>query len=123
MRIADANFVLRYLLQDVPDQYLVAKQALEQTRTHVPFEVLAETVYVLLKVYKVPVGQIAETLTGLLSYPSISTTDEEVARAALEVFAETGIDFVDAILAGYASVHAHEVLTFDRKLKRRIDGQ
>ena len=47
MRFADANIVLRYLLED--DQALSAKAAplIEHQNIHVPFEVLAEIVYVM----------------------------------------------------------------------------
>ena len=90
MKIVDANYVLRYLLQDVPEQFKTAKQNIEESRIFLLFEVMAEVIYVF-----------------------ISITDNDVAQAALEHFRSKNLDFVDALLIGYAGVHRHEVLTFD----------
>ena len=113
MKIVDANYVLRYLLQDVPEQFETAKQNIEKSRIFLPFEVMAEVVYVLRGVYKVSKDEVCNALAGLLRYPNISITDNDVAQAALEHFKSKNLDFVDALLIGYAGVHRHEVLTFD----------
>jgi len=52
MVLIDANIILRYLLRDIEEQYIVACKIIDNgccTTT----EVIAEVVYVLLKVYKV----------------------------------------------------------------------
>ena len=90
MKMVDANYVLRYLLQDVPEQFETAKQNIEKSRIFLPFEVMAEVIYVF-----------------------ISIMDNDVAQAAIEHFRSKNLDFVDALLIGYAGVHQHEVLTFD----------
>ena len=46
-------------------------------------------------------------------YVFISIMDNDVAQAAIEHFRSKNLDFVDALLIGYAGVHRHEVLTFD----------
>lgn len=45
MKTVDANYILRYLLADVPEQYETAKIAFEKDRIQIPNEVLAETIY------------------------------------------------------------------------------
>ena len=50
MQIVDANVVLRYLLKDNDDLYEKAKNILEQQDVFVPYEVMAEIIYVLEKV-------------------------------------------------------------------------
>ena len=60
MNLIDANVIIRYLLRDIEDQYLRASQAIDLgccTTT----EVLAEVVYVLMKVYKSLRPSISET--------------------------------------------------------------
>jgi predicted nucleic acid-binding protein len=48
--ICDANLILRYILEDIPDSSVKAAEIMERENVFVPFEVLAEVVYVLLKV-------------------------------------------------------------------------
>ena len=86
MRIADANFVLRYLLEDVVDQFEIARGVLESQAVFIPFEVVAEVVYVLQGVYEVPNPEIADSLSSLLPGQSvlrdheILTFDRKLAR-------------------------------------------
>jgi predicted nucleic-acid-binding protein len=50
MKIVDANFVLRYLLQDNEKLSNKAKDIIENNEIFIPTEVVAEIVYVLEKV-------------------------------------------------------------------------
>ena len=120
MRIADANFVLRYLLEDVIDEFETARRVLENETVFIPFEVVAEVVYVLQSVYEVPNPEIAGSLSSLLNYPNVSTSDREVAMYAMERVARSELDIVDALLLGQSVLRDHEILTFDRKLTRMI---
>ena len=120
MRIADASFVLRYLLEDVVDQFETARGVLENQAVFIPFEVVAEVVYVLQSVYEVPNSEIAASLSSLLGYPNLSTSDRDVAMYAVERVARSELDIVDALLFGQSVLRNHEILTFDRKLARMI---
>ena len=84
MQIADSNFVLRYLLKDIADQFASARRVLESETGYIPFEVMAEVVYVLQRVYGVADAEIATALSSLLNYPNISTSDRAVAMYALD---------------------------------------
>jgi predicted nucleic-acid-binding protein len=120
VRIADANFVLRYLLEDEVDQFETARGVLENKAVFIPFEVLAEVVYVLQSVYEVPNSEIGASLSSLLNYPNLSTSDRDVAMYAIECVARSELDIVDALLVGQSVLRDHEILTFDRKLARMI---
>lgn len=54
MEIVDANILLRYLLKDHDKMHRVAKSIIEHRKVFTPNEVIAETVYVLEKVYDIP---------------------------------------------------------------------
>lgn len=62
MKIVDANVVLRYLLNDIEDQAIIATNYLEQQKVDIPTEVIAEIVYVLEKVYKINRKKISSKL-------------------------------------------------------------
>ena len=121
MQIADSNFVLRYLLKDIADQFARSRSVLESETVYIPFEVMAEVVYVLRSVYEVPDAEIALSLSSLLNYPNISTSDRAVAMYALDRLARSELDIVDALLLGHAALGDHQILTFDRKLSKMID--
>lgn len=121
MTIADANILLRYFLADIQELYERSKEILEHEEIYLPFEVIAEIVYVLEKVYSAGRKDILETLSGLLKYPNIETVDAEVLEAALQCYSDTGLDFVDALLWGYRTAKGYAVYSFDKKLNRLLE--
>ena len=121
MKIVDANVVLRYLLSDVPELYSRSIKILEQEPVHLPFEVLAEIVYVLEKVYSVSRVEISNSISGVLKYQNISTHDTEVGVQALKSYADSSLDFIDALLYAYYKVRDTEILSFDRQLSKYIE--
>jgi predicted nucleic-acid-binding protein len=120
MIIVDANIVLRYLLQDDIELAEKATQIIENNAVFLPFEVVAEIVYVLEKVYQVERGDICLSLKELIESENISTYDSDVLVKALEIFKTRNIDFVDTLLCGYSLVRNREVKTFDNKINKYL---
>jgi predicted nucleic-acid-binding protein len=118
MEIVDANVVLRYLLNDNEIYSRESAFIIEKTDIYIPFEVLAEVVYVLEKVYDVPRKDILNALSLLIEYPNIETNNKKVFQKALETYHIKNIDFIDAILIGYNHLSNATIHTFDKKLKR-----
>ena len=98
MEIIDANIILRYLLNDSDSFSKKSAKIIENNNVHLPFEVCAEVVYVLEKIYNVPRPDITNSLMILLAYPNISTSDGNVLKEALKIYSTKNIDFVDSIL-------------------------
>ena len=115
--IVDANVILRYLLDDVPEQSAAARKVVEDG-CEVTVEVLAEVVYVLKGVYEIPRDTIADTVTALLDTVYIDRHDEMI--AALELFAKKNLDFIDCVLAAQHLVSGREVVSFDKKLEKLL---
>ena len=95
MRFVDANVILRYLLDDDPQLAEKAVKILEQGQVHVPFEVMAEIVYVMQGVYKISRQEISSVLARLIMLPNVTTNSEPVLMEALRIYADRGLDFVD----------------------------
>jgi predicted nucleic-acid-binding protein len=76
--IIDANIVLRYLLNDHEQMSKASTEIIEHTDVFLPFEVCAEVVYVLEKVYNVPCSNICEAILKLIQYPN--TFDKKVIK-------------------------------------------
>jgi len=80
MEIIDANYILRYLLKDIEDQYLRANSIIENHNVFIPGEIVAEVVYVLQKVYTVPDETIKNTLLNLFEYPTITINEPDIIK-------------------------------------------
>lgn len=118
MKIADANVVLRYLLDDNKKQANSAAKFLENDNIFLPFEVIAEIVYVLTKVYQVDKKELSTQLSALFNYPNISTNDNDVILYSLLIYQKNNFDFIDSILCAYKVIRGFEIITFDKKIKK-----
>ncbi|MDO5338446.1 MAG: PIN domain-containing protein [Eubacteriales bacterium] len=116
-KLIDANVILRYLLGDHPQMSEEAKKVIEGGAFTLP-EVLAEVVYVLNGVYKVECTEIAKTLIDFLD--EISIENQETVCEALSLFSETSLDFVDCILIARHRILGDEVVSFDKKLNKKL---
>ena len=121
--VVDTNMILRFLLADHPDHFRQATALMADIRegkiqAYVPESVLAECVYVLLKFYEVPKGEIASKLEGLLGYRGITGEHVPQMSAALRLFASRNISIVDAIVFSIAEANGWQLETFDRRLQK-----
>ena len=83
-------------------------------------EVLAEVCYVLEGVYQVSREDVAKNFRKLNNDVSILNAD--VLLRALEIYdTMPKLDFVDCILYGYNRERGIEIVTFDKKLKKRME--
>jgi len=120
MLIVDANIVLRYLLFDNVELAEKASEIIENNNIFLPFEVVAEVVYVLEKLYQIERAEICRSLKELLKGDNIRTYDSNILNKALEIFSSKKIDFVDTLLCGYSLIRGDEVKTFDNRINKYI---
>ena len=111
--LVDTNVVLRYLLRDNEEQAQIAKDLIEGGAFLLP-EVLMETSHVLRTFYEVDRQKISTQLLIVLDW--VEMEHKAVMIRAVEIFAETKLDFVDCILAAYQELENINVFTFDKKL-------
>ena len=119
--LPDTNVILRYLLNDVPDQYQESAVFFEKVRIgSAQIEllecVIVEAVYILTKFYKVPRGDAAASLQGILHYKGAANADKEQLLVSLTLYAASSLDIVDCVLA--VKARERELFTFDKKLKK-----
>lgn len=111
--LVDTNVILRCLLRDIDEQAHKADEVIKAGAWTLP-EVLAEVDHVLRTFYNVERKEIAEQLFRTLKI--IEVERPAVMFRAVEIFAETKLDFVDCILAAYHELENIDVFTFDKKL-------
>lgn len=85
---------------------------------YIPDSVLAECVYVLLKVYKIPKLEACETLSLLLNYAGISQDNKQILLSALALFAQHKVDIVDAIVYATSKQQQWELFSFDKDMNK-----
>lgn len=119
--ILDANAILRFLLQDNEGQFQHVRHYINQKHCYVTLEVLAEVSYVLEGLYQVPRPDIVNNFRKLNNDVTILNAD--VLLRSLEIFDKTPkLDFVDCLLYGYKLEKGMEVVTFDKKLQKRLEN-
>ena len=128
MIVFDTNALLRCLLQDNKEIADAVEERMNREIFRIPTEVIAEMVYVLLKVYKVDRKTIEAAVNAMIRHDHATVPRRPVMQEALLVFSETNFDFVDCLMIGYAKVEGHQVITYDKKLHNylqrfRTNGQ
>lgn len=118
----DTNVVVRYLVQDDPDQSPVASALIDELSETEPgylsLVTVVEVYWVLHRAYKVTNGRCVELLEGLLDARELRIDRAAIVRTALTA-SRGDLDFADAVIAelGRAAGCEHTV-TFDQRAAR-----
>ena len=120
----DTNVILRYLLQDDPDQArrvnrIVERQLSEENPGFISLVTMLEIVWVLRSLLKRSASEIASHLEGLLAADSLEIQNEQqVFEAVFALKRGTG-EFEDALIGAVnAWAGCSHTLTFDRRATR-----
>lgn len=119
----DTNVLVRFLVQDDPEQAAAARALFERCTDRAPGfvgrEVLIETVWVLERAYRQPPPAIAGAVMGLLEAEELVVEEADDAASAAMAYAAGSADFADHMIAAAAARMGCETLyTFDRKAAR-----
>ena len=115
--LIDANPILRYLLNDIPEQADETEQKIKEGAYTLP-EVLSEVIYVLIKVYKAPKNIVCDSLLRVLEL--IQVNDKDMILYAFDLFRNYSLDFVDCILIAHNHLAHEKVFSFDKKLNNKL---
>ena len=123
VNLPDTNTIIRYLIKDDMNQYLIAeafftKVLTGEERALILESVLVECIYILMKIYKVPKEEASVSLIELLHYKGIQNRDRNELITALKLFSEKNLDIVDCILSARAKKSDYILFTFDKDLKK-----
>ncbi len=122
----DTNLLIRYLTQDNPDQTARATTLLRQIETGerqmtTCEGVLVEIVQVLSskRLYNLPRSDIASALSNILSLRGLRLPHRSTYARALEIYASTSLDFVDALEVAHMEREGIQtIVSFDRHFDR-----
>ena len=117
----DTNVIVRYIMQDDPEQVARAVAIIEGKLNQdnlgfLTLIVLVETVWVLKTVYRIPKAGLMTVVENLLATRQIRVERSELVFRALRAYRAGNGDFSDALIvtvgAGNGCI---ETLTFDKK--------
>lgn len=123
--LPDTNAIIRYLVADEPQMFKKAKAFFDgvkkgDLKAIILESVVAESIYVLTKIYHVPRAKAAASLIDILHYKGVANEDQQELISALSLYAGQRLDIVDCILYAKASSNDHGLFTFDEELKKPI---
>jgi len=121
--IIDANVIIRYLLKDNKEMYEIAESFFKEVFAnkkvaYVLQAVIAEVVYVLIKLYKIDKQKVVAVIEDLLLHKNIKVQDKEVIMYAFDIFKNNNLDFVDCLICAYSN--KIKVFSFDKKVNNFI---
>lgn len=117
----DTNIVVRYLVQDDPEQSTAASELIDELTETAPgfisLVTVVELYWVLRRAYKVSAGRCNELVEGLLDAREIRVDQDPVVRAALGDAPD--VDFADAVIAALGrAAGCDRTVTFDKRAAR-----
>ena len=120
LRVIDANILLRFLTNDIPEQANLCTQLLKRIEAGIeqvllPDLVLADVVWTLEKFYKQPKTTILELLVPILNLRGLRFSSKETAQQALQLYAEKNVDWTDAFVAAQMlAKKRNQIYSYDR---------
>ena len=122
MRAVDSNILIRLVTGDDAEQTEAAERFVE-TGAWVSILAIAETAWVLKKVYQRNAAEVASAVDMLVNHPGLVLQDSDAVVAALELFqSRPALGFSDCLILHLARKAGHLPLgTFDRALGR-VEG-
>ena len=119
----DTNILVRFLVQDDPDQSAKARSLLDRCSVKEPGfvgrEVLVELVWVLERAYGRKAPSISAALIGMLEAEELVLEDSDDVATAAVAYGSGVADFADHMIAAAADrVGCGTLYTFDRRAAR-----
>lgn len=116
MNSLDTNVVLRYILNDIPEQTEKVRTIITSSGCYITDVVAAEIVFVLERVIELDRQDIVRLLKSFLSLPNMIYNDYFLDQT-LELYEEqSSLSIVDCYAATEANVYKNYLLTFDKDL-------
>ena len=128
-RFLDTNVILRYLLDDIPEQADAAEAIIKQAiagkltlRTNAM--VIAELVGTCESYYGLTKEEIRDKVLAILNTPGLEVEGKDLIAEAVLLYAERNIDFIDAYNGCWMRAQGmSEVYTFDESHYKRLEPE
>lgn len=124
----DTNILLRYLLDDIPEQadaveVLLQRAAAGKLILRTDAIVIAEIVWTCGSYYGLPKEEIRDKVLMILNTPGLRVENSDLLAEAALFYADKNVDFIDAYNASWMRAQGvRQVYTFDKRHYERMEG-
>jgi len=118
MNSLDTNVVLRYLLNDIPEQSIKSKNVITGSASYITDVVAAEIVFVLDRVIGMERSDIVKLVKSFLSLPNLIYNDYFLDQSLDLYGANKTLSIVDCYATTEAKIYGNSLVTFDKELVR-----
>ncbi len=116
MTSLDTNVVLRFLLDDVPEQTEKAAKIIGKDKVYVTDVITVEVIYVLEKVIELPRQDITKLVTDFLGFANVVHNPYFLLNAISLYGHHPSLSIVDCYAAAEAEAYNNNLVTFDKRL-------
>jgi predicted nucleic-acid-binding protein len=116
MNSLDTNVVLRYLLNDIPEQSIKSRAVIISSASYITDVVAVEIVFVLEKVIGMNRSDVVKLVKSFLTLPNLIYNDYFLDQSLDLYGANTTLSIVDCYAATEAKVYSNSLVTFDKEL-------
>jgi predicted nucleic-acid-binding protein len=112
----DTNIVLRFLLDDIPEQTERATRLIKNSTVYVTDVVAIETVYVLEKVFGLSRNDVCELLLGFLGFNNVIHNTRFLTDTIELYRIHPALSIVDCYACEEAKSYGNELVALDKRL-------
>ena len=112
----DTNVVLRFLLDDVPEQTKKATKVIEKNKVYVTDVVAVEVIYVLEKVILLSREDTCQLMVDFLNFANVVHNPYFLLEAIQLYEHHPSLSVVDCYAAIEAKAYSNKLVTFDKRL-------
>ena len=112
----DTNVVLRFLLDDVPEQTQKSTMVIANNKVYVTDVVVVEVIYVLEKVILLPRVDICRLLSDFLGFANVVHNPYFLLEAIQLYENHPSLSIVDCYASAEAKAYSNQLATFDKRL-------
>ena len=115
MNSLDANVVLRYLLNDIPEQSVKSKAVISDSASYITDVVAVEIIFVLERIIGIERFDIVKLVKTFLSLPNLIYNDYFLDQAIDLYGTKKSLSIVDCYAATESKLYRNTLVTFDKE--------
>lgn len=114
--VIDTNYIVRYLVRDIEEEYQLAKNLFEDlsAELRIPTIVMAETVYILENHYKIRKEEAISAIELIIMQPNIDC--EKFIFDSLQIYKNSNISYYDSLILAETKNKGYQLKSLDKKL-------
>ncbi|MDO8570384.1 MAG: PIN domain-containing protein [Candidatus Daviesbacteria bacterium] len=124
--VIDTNTLLRFLLNDIPSQYKLIHQKIQQAKAGkikliIPQIVMFEIIYTLDKVYGFDKRKILQGIQEIFSSDYLEIQDKEIFIETTKMYENSNkVSVADCFISSFAKANDAKLFSFDKDLNKLV---